>query len=609
MELSFLLAAMRRRSWLVVPFVLLGLVPGILARFNEKTLFASSSVLLVSPPSIGVAGSSVSDVERYVSNQIAVLETLTDRVAAAITTTPVTGSLVFEMVSFKHKQGTDIVAIEVQGENPDLVRTVASTYANLYIEDLRARSIGAQSNEIKQLDDRLTQLKAEVGKVDAALAAKLSLPGIANRSDLQLESVDPVLSSQRTQLNEEYRLVLANKNQLEQNSKLKITSEIVQQAPPPRLVTQAASKIILVAGVFAGGVLGVVAAVMAARLSATLLDHVHAEEILGMPVPHSLEYVGSLHREPRSAVTSLPAKWIAPTDHICVRAESVAAVGETLTIVVCGTERGAGATTLALALAGRFAVQGANVILIDADVRDADVSHIFETPVRGGVDELLANRALGIKSLLVPSPVEGLTILGLGGRTRQLRRDEVPVLVSSAQHEADVVIIDGGPVLESASTLQLTQLVDAVVLAVPGRYQRIDSLEVVARQLKSPRVMLLPVLTEPKRPRMFVLPTFRKKASPVYAMPVMRSANGDRGDDHGEPRDRVEVVNAGGGHGGWDKENGPRSARPRARNVHVTPVNDRRDEADDREERDKATFLEDEDLEKLRRSSLRRFRD
>jgi hypothetical protein len=56
-------------------------------------------------------------------------------------------------------------------------------------------------------------------------------------------------------------------------------------------------------------------------------------------------------------------------------------------------------------------------------------------------------------------------------------------------------------VLESAVTLQFCQLVDAIVLAVPMKRQRVSSLEVVARQLASCGVPVLPVATSPARRR------------------------------------------------------------------------------------------------------------
>ena len=49
-----------------------------------------------------------------------------------------------------------------------------------------------------------------------------------------------------------------------------------------------------------------------------------------------------------------------------------------------------------------------------------------------------------------------------------MRRQNVPHLLEAASGNSNVhvVVIDGGPMLDAASTVQLCQLVDAVVLAV-----------------------------------------------------------------------------------------------------------------------------------------------
>ena len=61
---------------------------------------------------------------------------------------------------------------------------------------------------------------------------------------------------------------------------------------------------------------------------------------------------------------------------------------------------------------------------------------------------------------------------------------------------ADVVIFDGGPLMSAVSTIQLTWVADAVVLAMPPN-QRIRSLEATAGELTHQQV--LPVWTAAHR--------------------------------------------------------------------------------------------------------------
>jgi Mrp family chromosome partitioning ATPase len=160
-------------------------------------------------------------------------------------------------------------------------------------------------------------------------------------------------------------------------------------------------------------------------------------------------------------------------------------------VVVVGSERSAGTTTLAVAMATRFAVTGSQVLLIDADVRHPAITGAFARG-RPGI-AALASLALSDRSALrqagsidpfAPTSVPGLSVVGLGPKstTAPLRRQNVLDVVVAAKAHSPVVVFDGGPLLGSATTVHLAQLADAVVLAVPLARQRLDELASVTRQ-------------------------------------------------------------------------------------------------------------------------------
>jgi Mrp family chromosome partitioning ATPase len=247
-------------------------------------------------------------------------------------------------------------------------------------------------------------------------------------------------------------------------------------------------------------------------MSGTVLDQVHIEEILGVDVARSVGHARSLAKSPQAALDSLPNSCMEAIDQLCVRAESAAVLGRALTVAVIGTQRSAGSTTLAMAMAGRYANSGLSVVVIDGDPKQPDVSTTFDTSQTTGVHGLLALVAAEPREgepgwwqrrglpIFAASSVADVRILGIGTEG-VLRRDEVPRLLSAAGTAGQVVIIDCGPLLEAASTVEFARQVDAIVLAVPQRIQRVGTLEVVARQLAERRGELLPVLTSPSRRR------------------------------------------------------------------------------------------------------------
>ncbi|MFT3852372.1 MAG: hypothetical protein QM733_06510 [Ilumatobacteraceae bacterium] len=98
--------------------------------------------------------------------------------------------------------------------------------------------------------------------------------------------------------------------------------------------------------------------------------------------------------------------------------------------------------------------------------------------------------------------VDNLGVIGVGAPESApsvLRRDRVAGLVRAASERANFVVFDAGPLLDSASSVQLMRMADVVALAVPMRRQRVRHLQAVARQLESARGRLLPVITPSRR--------------------------------------------------------------------------------------------------------------
>ncbi len=283
--------------------------------------------------------------------------------------------------------------------------------------------------------------------------------------------------------------------------------------------------------------MGLVAALIVARLSGRLLDDEHAEEVLGEPL------VGWLPREPGvkhrfAALEHLPLSLKPVVEMICVRAEANAIPNEALTIAVVGTERGAGATTLALAMANRYATGGSEVLVIDADGNEPELSRLFADESIS-LSDLMAMKHEGAAHLLptkllprgsatpAPPTLPICRIPGLHLVTRQtqadveaLRRFDIRQIITEASYHAGLVIFDAGALFGTASSIHLSQIADVVVLAIPLRRQRVRGLTLVAQQLQNRRGQLLPVAT-PMNFRQWTLARRGWNSSPAMHGPVV----------------------------------------------------------------------------------------
>lgn len=512
MELSLILNALRRYWWVIVVFTGLGALPGLLVE-DAGTNYQSKAVLLISPPSESQSQVSFSsDPDRYVIGQLSVLtsEALAERVANSIGEGASTNS-VLSKITIVHKPRTDIVEITAVDIDPLRAQQAAQAYVDLYFDSIRQQVEDAQQPQIDQLEDELSQVGAQLATIDADIAEAMApfLP-TATGDDLAafppipgLEVVAPDLVSQKQNLLAEYGQLLSAKAGLELNARLKVTSEVVQRATLPIAPVIESSKMLVAGGAIAGMFIGLLLAVTIARLSAKVVGSKQVAEILSQPLVGDFPYSRALAKNP-VPIDQVPIDVSAFVDALCVRAEASAHAANALVIVVTGTERSAGSTTLAATMANRFALSGSQVLLVDADTTDPRISLAF--PNGAGIPAFLAQAAragdAGRRPVgrsngepLATTSIPGLAVLGLGNKLEQqsLRRHNVPQLVEAAAAQAHVVIFDGGPLASAASTVQLMQLADTVVLAVPVKRQRVLELEAVARLLHSRRGELLPV--------------------------------------------------------------------------------------------------------------------
>jgi Mrp family chromosome partitioning ATPase len=137
---------------------------------------------------------------------------------------------------------------------------------------------------------------------------------------------------------------------------------------------------------------------------------------------------------------------------------------------VCGVRRGAGATTIATALAEAFAEQGANVVLVQAaaavrgpalDGDTAEASYGKRSDLPQDTWEFVAEP----DSSLPSAAWADVSTAHWTGR-RPPRGDDLAALVDELPPVHDVVVLDLPPVLESPLPTAVTPWVQDVVMLV-----------------------------------------------------------------------------------------------------------------------------------------------
>lgn len=542
MELSFVLSALRRRFWVVSLFAFLGALPGLLTDPPVSNEFRSVADLVIQQPTQGTTGFFTSDPDRYVISQVAVLESavLVQEVANLTGLEPI---VVREAVEIEQLPETDVVEIRAVYTDADTARRIAQGYVDTYIDTLETDR--SDQDELDRLDSEIQILQNRLSVLNTRIQEQMQpyLDDLRRENPPppvpQPSSVDPAAVTERDLAQAELRELVSQKNLLISDSRLRVNTRVIQNATLPSEPLPAGGQFLLAGGLFAGAMLGVAAALAWARFSTKVLDEDTASEILGAPVVSEFPHYRSLARQPLAAFQSLPRSAMPVIDQLCVLAEAKAKLDQPLSVVVVGTQRGAGATTLALAMAERFAAGGSSVVLVDADFRDPRITAIFNATADGGVPAVVANDGALIdqrgRSVFTRTMDPEVSVLGLGANRGQasLRRDTVASVLEAARRKAQIVVVDGGPALDLASTLQATALCDAVVLSVPLSRQKSDSLADLSRQLGPVRDKLLPVVTSPARraARGSVV-----SSDGAIAMPGLAASPPPQGQGQGQPQ-------------------------------------------------------------------------
>lgn len=501
MELSFVIAALKRRIWVVLIFVQLGAMPFIIGTnpASEATAYESEALIEVLPPD--GARTSAAQPDRYVLTQMEILRSrelageVVDRLGTEEDPGPIIRSTTITQII-----DTDAVSVQVRLGDPTEAQRVAQTIADVYIERLRAVDDATREPDIERINTDIALLRVQLEEVNQRVVDIMApyLNSVQdNGGSLPPQSiVAPNETAEQTFLTAEIQRLEAQRSVLE-NESSGINTSIVQRATLPVNPVQEATGIFNIAFLIGMSLMGVTVALIWARLSPKLLDEVHATEVLGIPVVSKIKRSGALKTDPLVAFNRLPQDLIASVDQIAVQAEALAEIDRPLTIAVVGSQRGAGTTTTAVALAARFAAAEYSVLVVDADRRDPWITDVFTSGDHGGLPALIGQSPVGVDKIFSRTSEPDVRVLGFAGNGAALRRETVPLLVDRTREAAQVIIFDGGPLLDAASSVELTNVVDAVVLAVPLSAARVDDLTIVTRQLSGVAGRVLPVLTGP----------------------------------------------------------------------------------------------------------------
>jgi len=476
--MGYLMVVRRHATLIAVIAILTGLAAGFLSSLQSNRYTSSAYVRLdnAASPFRSTAGTR-SDLTRAMRTQMDLVTS--DEVRKAVTDQ--LGRAPHVVVAPRSQ--SDELAIRATASSPREAAAIASAYATAYINSVAAENADANRSAGAARDKATAQIEAQIEKVESDLAT-------ATGADAQQ------LRLRRDVLTTQLKAIAVQDVTTPTGGALSAT--LLTAAKPPAGASEPRPVRNGLLGLVAGLVLGFLAAALLEVIRDKVLDKQDIRMInpqwpaLG-PVP--LAATGHAKTRDRSEALAFRG----------LRAELPAVLpnGYPATVLVTGPRGGEGTSTVVAGLARSLALAGRSVGVIDANTlapRQQALLGCAKTPslaqlLRGpGGSERLLHMTDGLRGSLTVVP---------GSRTDDvdmLASPEFAALLDRLATSCEVVLIDAAPVLSSAETLSMAQLVDVTLLVAAEELTRRSDVQSAAQRIREANGVCAGVVLTDGRP-------------------------------------------------------------------------------------------------------------
>jgi polysaccharide biosynthesis transport protein len=447
-----------RRSWIVIAAIIATAAPAIALSLRQSSVYEADADMLIQPlPGETVFGSGQQSInpDRLVQNEISVLE----------------GDVVYARVienlgldddppgvSGSGFTDADVITVSVESGDPQTAATLANAYVDAYIDVKREQSVNGMVAAGAELQSKITDLQTQIDALDVQIDASSTDDDSGAEADRRALVDQQALFSQRIDQLQVDAALSAGNAQLVRPAE----APIKPIKPTPVRTAMLASVVGLLLGLGA----------------AFLIDHLD-DSIRGpddltrlgtdLPVLAAVPNVSGRDNRPL-AISDPENPAVEAYRNLRTNVQFLGIERQMHTIQVTSTRPGEGKTTSAANLAVVLSQTGANVVLVDADLRKPDLHRMFAVDGSNGLTNNLAGDPMELTIqritdqlwVIVGGPVPPNPSELLSGR-------RMDAFVEELARRFDYVIIDSAPLLAVSDAAALSRHVDGVLLVAQAK--------------------------------------------------------------------------------------------------------------------------------------------
>lgn len=447
-----------RRSWLVIIAVVAAAGAALALSLLQTSVYRADAEVLIRPlpgESVFGSGQQVVTSDRVVRNEISVLEG--DEVFSRLKS-----NLGLQddppRVSGTGLNDADVIRVSVRSHDPKTAAALANAYVTAYIDVKREQSVEGMDAASDELQNKIADLQKQIDTLDTTIAASSSDDDTAAEAD-------------RAALVDQQGLFKQRIGELQVDAALSAGgAELVRPADVPTDPVKPTPVRSAGLAAAAGLLIGLCVALLMSHFDDSVRNAADLVRF-GVDVPVLATIPNVATRDNRPVAVSAPES--PPVEAYRNLRTNIQFLGmdrKVRLVQVTSTRPGEGKTTTAANLAVVLSQAGANVVLVDADLRKPDLHRMFAIDGSNGLTNNLGG-----------DPME-LTIQRISDQLWVIVGGPVPAnpseLLSSRRMDAfaeelarrfDYVIIDSAPILAVSDAAALSRHVDGVLLVAQSK--------------------------------------------------------------------------------------------------------------------------------------------